>query len=635
MAALGREVVNLLLLGPRSDGRLIHDSPIRGDVWAAFAASPGRAVDVLIEVYRDVPTGLVAARLARRLHRHAAAEKHAGDDTKSFEVSMLEGTVAARLTLGDLARAVLPYTSWARDLKTERPRAEFLSELEQLIRQQLKMIARNADADAFPVFHNADPSVARMAATFRILAALEWASTMRDGPEEISLPSDFLRHADPDEIARFAVTLCAATLDLRPAPYSLRKPSKWEGIDIFAVSRNRPIELAIERSVPAIKADAVSALFAVSCERVGWAVLDTGIDCSHPAFKDRMRRGRNRIVATYDFTRLRQVVLTDYLYNDALLRERAAALANLIGANPTSVRKDLRELAQNASDGRTIDWSIAEKYVLETTPSVPINPHGTHVAGILGGCWLEEDYKGGTPVARRGVCPDIKLYDFRVVNGSTEDTEFALMGALQYIRYFNGRNNVPRINGVNISLSIPHDVRNYACGRTPVCEEATRAVESGIVVVVAAGNRGYQSYHLSDGGAFETYAPSSITDPGNAEAVITVGATHRSSPHSYGVSFFSSRGPTGDGRPKPDLVAPGEKIWSTIPGASENALSGTSMAAPHVSGAAAMLMGRNPEFVGRATEIKAILCGTCTDLGRDRNFQGAGMLDILRAMQRI
>ena len=56
----------------------------------------------------------------------------------------------------------------------------------------------------------------------------------------------------------------------------------------------------------------------------------------------------------------------------------------------------------------------------------------------------------------------------------------------------------------------------------------------------------------------------SITDPGNADGVITVGATHRFWPHTYGVSFFSSRGPTGDGRLKPDLVAPGEKIRSVF-----------------------------------------------------------------------
>ena len=77
----------------------------------------------------------------------------------------------------------------------------------------------------------------------------------------------------------------------------------------------------------------------------------------------------------------------------------------------------------------------------------------------------------------------------------------------------------------------------------------------------------------------------SITDPGNAESVITVGSTHRRDAHTYGVSYFSSRGPTGDGRLKPDLVAPGEKIRSTIPDDGDERLDGTSMAAPHVSGA--------------------------------------------------
>src|SRR4030095_2408973 len=57
-----------------------------------------------------------------------------------------------------------------------------------------------------------------------------------------------------------------------------------------------------------------------------------------------------------------------------------------------------------------------------------------------------------------------------------------------------------------------------------------------------------------------------INDPGNAALAITVGATHRDMPHTYGVSYFSSKGPTGDGRLKPDLVAPGERIPSAAAG---------------------------------------------------------------------
>jgi len=157
--------------------------------------------------------------------------------------------------------------------------------------------------------------------------------------------------------------------------------------------------------------------------------------------------------------------------------------------------------------------------------------------------------------------------------------------------------------------------------------------------VAAAGNHGYKSFETKEG-AYDSYAAFSITDPGNADGVITVGATHRFWPHTYGVSFFSSRGPTGDGRLKPDLVAPGERIRAPFPGdhnlgGAWGDLDGTSMAAPHVSGAAAMLMARYSELIGQPRRIKRILCESATDLGRERSFQGHGMLDVLRSFQSI
>jgi hypothetical protein len=232
------------------------------------------------------------------------------------------------------------------------------------------------------------------------------------------------------------------------------------------------------------------------------------------------------------------------------------------------------------------------------------------------------------------MCPDIRLLDFRVLGKTLEDTEFAIIAALQFIRYLNERSGYMVVHGANLSLSIAHDVRNFACGQTPICNECERLVNNGVIVVAAAGNRGYQSFQTEQG-AFESYAAFSITDPGNADGVITVGATHRFRPHTYGVSFFSSRGPTGDGRLKPDIVAPGERIRSSMPGGEWGELDGTSMAAPHVSGAAAMLIARYSELIAQPREIKRILCETATDLGRERSFQGNGMLDVLRAFQKV
>src|SRR4029453_16778528 len=144
----------------------------------------------------------------------------------------------------------------------------------------------------------------------------------------------------------------------------------------------------------------------------------------------------------------------------------------------------------------------------------------------------------------------------------------------------------------------------FACGQSPLCVEINRLARSGVMVVVAAGNTGYGALaaqqRTTNAGMQVT-----INDPGNAELAITVGSTHREMPHVYGVSYFSSKGPTGDGRRKPDLVAPGEKILSCAapnmikkierqldPGKKYLYIedSGTSMAAPHVSGVIAAFL---------------------------------------------
>jgi len=83
------------------------------------------------------------------------------------------------------------------------------------------------------------------------------------------------------------------------------------------------------------------------------------------------------------------------------------------------------------------------------------------------------------------------------------------------------------------------------------------------------------------------------------------------------------------------VAAPGVGILSTTAPGRYEAYDGTSMAAPHVSGAAAMLMARYSELIGQPLRLKNLLCQSATDLGRERSFQGHGMLDVLRAFQSI
>ena len=370
-------------------------------------------------------------------------------------------------------------------------------------------------------------------------------------------------------------------------------------------------------------------LFKVNCENIRWAVLDSGIDGGHPAFRSHPANGKktaqSRIIEAYDFRNIREIVNLD----NANIQDRPGRLKDLLAdckLDKKRAIKNLQQLAEDAGNDRPIHWELVKDFIKIDPKSEPTGSHGTHVAGIIGA-----DSKNGEA---DGMCPDIKLLDFRVLSKTLEDTEFAIIAALQFIRYLNERSGYIAVHGANLSLSISHDVRNFACGRTPICNECERLVNNGVVVVAAAGNRGYQSFETHEG-AFESYAAFSITDPGNADGVITVGATHRFRPHTYGVSFFSSRGPTGDGRPKPDIVAPGERIRSCMSGGEWGELDGTSMAAPHVSGAAAMLIARYSELIGQPREIKRILCETATDLGREHSFQGNGMLDVLRAFQKI
>ena len=380
---------------------------------------------------------------------------------------------------------------------------------------------------------------------------------------------------------------------------------------IYRVWEDAEVRACVNRSISTIKADACHRAFCSMGEGIVWAVLDSGIDDRHPHFG----KEQERLV---------------------------------------------KDLSKNFVDpaGSPFDDAYG---------------HGTHVAGIIAGSWEEKDESKrqvmavealieGTDQAEThlqklaaisGIAPQARLVSCKVLDERGVGRTSAILEALEHILKVNEYGRWPKIHGVNISLGYDFNPRWFGCGQSPLCVEVDRLVKSGVVVVVAAGNSGFSAVGLNVSGTNELgYRDVSINDPGNAELAITVGATHRDMPHKYGVSFFSSRGPTGDGRPKPDLVAPGERIVSCATGSFRDKVvasaalppdtevlyleqSGTSMAAPHVSGAIAAFLSVRREFIGRPEKVKEIFLENTIDLRRERAFQGAGLLDLLKVMQAV
>jgi serine protease AprX len=617
MAVSSRALVEFVLLGPTNDRRQLQDSPILGDVWIAYATSPSTPMDLLISPYQSRSAGPVAHFIAERLQRDGVPRTK---DEDAAHVAYLQGIVAARLYFKELLQLIVPITSWWTErnvravLEKEYPQAKLNALIGAILRwaHAGTTDAQTKHAEQFATFTALDRYTA-------LAGLILWAATTRSRGATGKSVGDLIESLkDPKPVATALQDLFSSILE-GPA---VEMPFVWQ------VSLNRRAMPALEKSVPAVKGDAARTLFKIKCDEIAWAVIDSGIDGTHEALRD--VDGKSRVVKSFDFSNIRKIVSLDNLNTKAKgFDQRVDMLIEGRAITRTAAIRMLKALAEDAQNDRTINWGVVEKFVDIDPSTPPFSGHGTHVAGIIGASGDSQNRRFAD-----GMCPDIKLYDFRVLAKTLADTEFAIIAALQYIRYLNERHTFMSIHGANLSLSIPHDVRNFACGRTPVCNECERVIDSGVVVVAAAGNLGYQSFETKDG-AYEGYTAFSITDPGNADGVITVGATHRSWPHTYGVSFFSSRGPTGDGRMKPDLVAPGERIHSSLPDQGWRELDGTSMAAPHVSGAAAMLMARYAELVGQPRRIKSILCEGATDLGRERSFQGHGMLDVLRAFQRL
>ena len=221
--------------------------------------------------------------------------------------------------------------------------------------------------------------------------------------------------------------------------------------------------------------------------------------------------------------------------------------------------------------------------------------HGTAVAGII----------GANSTEYTGMAPDATIYNYKVLathlafNATDFEGALAIQQALE--------------DGVRVA--------NCSWGAGPATDGTSREARAcdrawrfGLTVVKSAGNQGP--------------GQRTLTTPADAEGVIVVGATNDDG---SAVERYSSRGPTGDNRTRPHLVAPGGAenvgLQGLLAGGAVGPIGwGTSYAAPHVTGLLALLLERNPEL--SPTAQRDALLAACTKLsGVPKNQQGAGLVE--------
>lgn len=241
-----------------------------------------------------------------------------------------------------------------------------------------------------------------------------------------------------------------------------------------------------------------------------------------------------------------------------------------------------------------------QSFVPDQDASDPFG-HGTHVASTVLGSGAAS---GGL---YKGVAPGAKLVDARVLDANGYGQNSWIIAGMEWIA---GRADV-----VNMSLGDPQ----LNDGTDPMAQALTRLTdETGTLFVVAGGNTGI---------------PGSIGSPGTSDAALTVAAVDGTDVRAY----FSSMGPRlGDNGLKPDIAAPGVDITAAR---SQTAFgegmyvdnSGTSMASPHVAGAAALILQKHPDW--NAQQVKDALVSSSAMLAGTNAFEvGSGRLDVPDAL---
>lgn len=256
--------------------------------------------------------------------------------------------------------------------------------------------------------------------------------------------------------------------------------------------------------------------------------------------------------------------------------------------------------------GKVLGW----KDVVNDKPQpYDDNGHGTHVAGTATGA-------GAVSRNMRGVAPGAALVGVKVLDAEGSGSYSGVIAGVDWVVANRAKYNI-RVLNMSLGSAESSD------GLDALSRAVNGAVEAGIVVVVAAGNAGPDDY--------------TVGSPGAAARALTICALRDVGENGWSLAPFSSRGPTADGRIKPDLCAPGVRISAAQAGTPDRfvAYSGTSMASPFAAGVVALMLEANPYLT--PDEVRDLLIGTAQDWGKPGpdNDYGHGRINGYRAVQRI
>ena len=268
-------------------------------------------------------------------------------------------------------------------------------------------------------------------------------------------------------------------------------------------------------------------------------------------------------------------------------------------------------------DAKTGRFTLAGNYI-DFVGSGKTDNHGTHVAGIMVGSETRKTGNETIEVNRIGVAPGAKFIAARAFRDGVGGSNANIIKACQWMLAPGGDSSkAPRI--INQSWS------DGSSKADPWLEEVSKTIrEAGILNVFSAGNNGAVKA-----------GPGSIDNPGSMPGVLSVGAVNNTGK----LADFSRRGPSQweNAGIKPDLVAPGVQIRSALPEGKYASWDGTSGAAPHVSGLAALVLQANPQL--SVNDLEAILKsntrnGTDGEYPQSPNYgYGYGVIDAYDAVQ--